>query len=1278
MWADGFDSRPGLTLTRTYWNYWSFTTVYYHSNFKLGAEGESVGLFSPSGSRIDAVTFGPQSVDISYGRFPDGAADWGYFGEPTAGTTNRAPTLTHNLYRAPKVTISPTNDALMVTGEVQVALSADPGVSEIRYTTNGAIPTSSSLLYTQSFTLVTSGVIRARAYAPDRHPGPVATRTFLRHAPASDLPLISLVIDPRLLFDPAIGIYTNLFKEREVPGNLQFCTTPSNTGFQIDAGFRLYGLNTFLYPQKPFTVYLDSKYGQDLLPYQLFPDKPLGTFDRFILRNGNDDWRTTFFRDTLGQKMLKGVIDNATQGYRPCSIFLNGSYYGLINIQEKMDEMYCTRNYGVATTNIDFFENDGFTAAELLDAGTADGWTALLAFLSTNSLANPAHYAYVKSQVDLEDMVDYVAAQTFVVETSWTHNRKWWRDRNPGGRWRWCFVDLDRALDAANVNNTIFSSMASGMVVFRECLANAEFRAFCAQRMLAHLSSSFSTNRILPIIDAEALSIRAELVQHIAKYSAVTGIPSIATWDTRVESIRSFCRQRPAAASQQVLSYFATGQAARVQVDLTGGGRVLANHVALIPGLTNTFAGGLPLRFTAAPDIGQAFVRWEVSSNGVVFLTSTNGPDLDWTPRNGESVQAVFAPAGVSLLPAVIATDTALTAAGSPYYATGDIFVPSNTTLSAGPGVEILLPDTADIRVQGRLQLLGTTGTPVRVMPNTNANARVRYYVDPAYADGEDLLPRWGGISFEHATHTGELVNVLLRGASLTKSDPVNHKAAISALGSDLWLDGVDLDEVQFPIFVQEGRSTVLQNSRIHLAITGDGINIKRAAYARVENCEMTGALEIDADAIDYDGVQGGIIRGNRLHDFLGENDDAIDIGEGALDLLVESNLIYRMSDKGVSIGQASTAIVRHNIIRDCGLGVGIKDAGSYGLVEYNTFHKTGNTVALYEKNLGVGGGAGDIRGSIFSETTLEPVTVDALSTAQVSYCLSDTLPVAGLGNLNAQPQFLNAASMNFHLQTGSAAVDAGPPGDPADADGSRRDIGARPFDWREGHVMVSEIHYHPADTSQSEFVELHNPGGAALDLTGFRFAKGVVFDFPPATTLAPGQYLVIASGTNGLAGVTNLLVWTTGVLDNAGEIIELHDADSNELDRVAYASFDPWPAEPDGAGPSLSVINPRRDNSLPENWYASGGTNGTPGAAFDHQLPGPLAFGRLVGGGQSLGFAALPGLRYVLEFTEDLIVPDWQPVDSGYRGLDGRVLFEQAPGAPPDAGCYRIRVETP
>ncbi|MBP8304015.1 MAG: hypothetical protein KBE04_07810 [Phycisphaerae bacterium] len=72
VWADG-DEDEGPT----------------HAGFKLSADGESIALFDADGrTPIDAVHFGRQQEDVSYGRSADGGATWQEFAHPTPGRAN--------------------------------------------------------------------------------------------------------------------------------------------------------------------------------------------------------------------------------------------------------------------------------------------------------------------------------------------------------------------------------------------------------------------------------------------------------------------------------------------------------------------------------------------------------------------------------------------------------------------------------------------------------------------------------------------------------------------------------------------------------------------------------------------------------------------------------------------------------------------------------------------------------------------------------------------------------------------------------------------------------------------------------------------------------------------------------------------------------------------------------------------------------------------------------------------------------------------------------------
>ncbi len=148
--------------------------------------------------------------------------------------------------------------------------------------------------------------------------------------------------------------------------------------------------------------------------------------------------------------------------------------------------------------------------------------------------------------------------------------------------------------------------------------------------------------------------------------------------------------------------------------------------------------------------------------------------------------------------------------------------------------------------------------------------------------------------------------------------------------------------------------------------------------------------------------------------------------------------------------------------------------------------------------------------------------------------------------------------------------------------------------------VVIHEIQYHRAPLSQQddpvtarpdEWIELHNRGGAEVDLGGWQLVDAVAFAFPPATVLAPGAYLVVASDAESLLAEhpdVSVVGDFTGRLDNGGDRILLLDAAGNLADEVRYFDGGRWPGAADGGGSTLELRDPWADNAAAEAWAAS------------------------------------------------------------------------------------------
>ncbi|MEE2622810.1 MAG: lamin tail domain-containing protein, partial [Verrucomicrobiota bacterium] len=66
---------------------------------------------------------------------------------------------------------------------------------------------------------------------------------------------------------------------------------------------------------------------------------------------------------------------------------------------------------------------------------------------------------------------------------------------------------------------------------------------------------------------------------------------------------------------------------------------------------------------------------------------------------------------------------------------------------------------------------------------------------------------------------------------------------------------------------------------------------------------------------------------------------------------------------------------------------------------------------------------------------------------------------------------------------------------------------------------VINEIFYHEdhginPENLLTEWIELHNPTPAAIDLSNWTFSRGVSYTFPPGTSFPANGYLVVAADT--------------------------------------------------------------------------------------------------------------------------------------------------------------------
>ncbi len=230
-----------------------------HTNFKLSAAGEYLGLLDPQGKAVSEFkpAYPPQTPDVSYGRDSGDPTVLGFFPTPTPGAANS----TSGPGFAPAPVFSLPGGAYPAA-KLTVAISAPAGT--IRYTVNGTIPTNTSPVYTQALVLAQSQVIHARVFQDGRLPGPLVVETYELVGAgltnfSSNLPLMIIDTAGRgVSAESRIPAFVTTIEPFR--GRAALTAAPT---FQGKAQVEYRGQSSLGFPKKAYNLEIDDAYGAD-------------------------------------------------------------------------------------------------------------------------------------------------------------------------------------------------------------------------------------------------------------------------------------------------------------------------------------------------------------------------------------------------------------------------------------------------------------------------------------------------------------------------------------------------------------------------------------------------------------------------------------------------------------------------------------------------------------------------------------------------------------------------------------------------------------------------------------------------------------------------------------------------------------------------------------------------------------------------------------------------------------------------------------------------------
>jgi hypothetical protein len=543
--------------------------------------------------------------------------------------------------------------------QFNLSFNYDSANTRVYYTNNGQIPDTNSNLYSGLIKIYNTQVIRAKSFDFYGNQSETATNTFFINE-NNPLPVFSISTDPENLWGTN-GIYVGNY-DYEIPISIEMFEKNGDLAFKHNAGAEIFGSGSSGFDQKSLAIFFRSQYGIGELEFNLFPELPYVEYESFLLRNGGNDWWSTLIRDAMTSNGLMKGTNLDFQEYRPSIVYLNGEYWSIHNIREKVNEHFIEDHHYISRYNLDMIEYKE-EVIPLINHGDLDHYNSMLYYLEIHDLTYHNFYEYVKTLIDINNFIDYQIVEIYCANIDWpANNNRFWRPRNKGGKWRWILYDtdtgfglwddwwtygiagyeLDHIAHATNTNDYIdaWPNPPWSTFIFRKLLENNSFRNDFINRFADYLNTRLSSQSVQIEISRFYDGIRSALPDHLERWGRYWQ-----DYNFELNKIKKFAANRPKYVRQHLIDHFNLGDTVSISLHIEPekSGTVKLNTLLITENnWSGVYFSSLPIKLSAASKPGYKFKKWlgtiETSSGISIYPWDNLNLTALFEPDSGGSI----------------------------------------------------------------------------------------------------------------------------------------------------------------------------------------------------------------------------------------------------------------------------------------------------------------------------------------------------------------------------------------------------------------------------------------------------------------------------------------------------------------------------------------------------------------------------------------------------------------------------------------------------------------
>jgi hypothetical protein len=460
--------------------------------------------------------------------------------------------------------------------EISLSYKADLPTRFI-YTIDGNIPEKGGAYLPENFRISSNTALSLRLVRDNQITDTVFCGTYLIGF-KSTLPITTLIVPPGLFTDPPKGIYIggsdalskgrwgNCWTDKEVPALFELFTSENQIAIAQFCALEIHGDFTRGNPEKSLKLTAKKKFGEGKFKYKVFKNKNISSFNSLILRVSGSDYNATRFLDMLCSSLGRDMgIDY--MAFEPSVLFVNGVYWGIHNIREKIDLNYLETNH-----NADSSKTDLLCDHIEVKLGNKKAYQNLFKFFDSIKSNDKKFIPEAEKRMDIQEYFNYIILQTHIINVDSRGNVKYWRAGNTDNKFHWILYDCDLSFASPNLNYLSKRLSASQTewynpnyttFLLRKLTANEHLRQQFINQYCYLLSTHLSNDSIQNRISYFRNLLSPEIPRHVKRKKfneSVTG------WEKQITRLRKFSDERAKTSIEHLQACFKLNKKYRLSI----------------------------------------------------------------------------------------------------------------------------------------------------------------------------------------------------------------------------------------------------------------------------------------------------------------------------------------------------------------------------------------------------------------------------------------------------------------------------------------------------------------------------------------------------------------------------------------------------------------------------------------------------------------------------------------------------------------------------------------